>query len=56
MGHVALLTSEEEYQIAKKIEEAEKKAKNILFDMPQAVDELFEIARQLKEETINVVM
>jgi len=55
MGHVALLTSEEEYQIAKKIEEAEKKAKNILFDMPQAVDELFEIARQLKEETINVV-
>jgi len=55
MGHVALLTSEEEYQIAKKIEEAEKKAKNILFDMPQAVDELFEIARQLKEETINIV-
>jgi RNA polymerase primary sigma factor len=55
MGHVSLLTSDEEYQIAKKIEEAEKKAKNILFDMPQAVDELLEIGRQLKEETVNIL-
>lgn len=55
MGHVALLTTEEEYQIAKKIEEAENKAKNILFDMPQAINELFEIARQLREETLSIV-
>jgi RNA polymerase primary sigma factor len=55
MGHVSLLTSDEEYQIAKKIEEAEKKAKSILFDLPQAVNELLEIGRQLKEETINIV-
>ena len=55
MGHVSLLTSDEEYQIAKKIEEAEKKAKNILFDLPQAVNELLEIGQQLKEETVNIV-
>ncbi len=55
MGHVSLLTSDEEYQIAKKIEEAEKKAKNILFDLPQAVNELLAIGQQLKEETISIV-
>ena len=54
MGHVALLTSDEECQIAKKIEEAEKKAKNILFELPQAVNELLEIGQQLKEQTINI--
>ena len=55
MGHVSLLTSDEENQIAKKIEEAEKKAKNILFDLPQAVKELLIIGQQLKEGAINIV-
>jgi RNA polymerase primary sigma factor len=55
MGHVSLLTSDEEYQIAKKIEEAEKKAKNILFELPQAVSELLVIGQQLKEESVNIV-
>ncbi len=55
MGHVTLLTSEEEHQIAKKIEEAETKAKNILFELPQAVNELMEIGQQLKKETVNIV-
>ncbi len=55
MGHVSLLTSDEENQIAKKIEEAEKKAKNILFDLPQAVKELLVIGQQLKEGAINIV-
>jgi RNA polymerase primary sigma factor len=55
MGHVSLLTTDEEYQIAKKIDEAEKKAKNILFDLPQAVNELLEIGQQLKEETVSIV-
>lgn len=55
MGHLSLLTSDEEYQIAIKIEEAEKKAKNILFDLPQAVNELLEIGLQLKDGTINIV-
>ena len=55
IGHVSLLTSDEEYQIAKKIEEGERTAKNILFELPQAVNELLEISQQLKEETINIV-
>ncbi|MBP1748698.1 MAG: polymerase sigma-70 factor RpoD [Deltaproteobacteria bacterium] len=55
MGHVSLLTADEEQQIARKIDEAEKKVKNILFDLPQAADELWELGRQLKEGTINIV-
>jgi RNA polymerase primary sigma factor len=55
MGYMALLTSDEEYQIAKKIEEAEKKAKSILFDLPQAVNELLEMGQQLKNKTVNIV-
>jgi RNA polymerase primary sigma factor len=54
MGHVTLLTSAEEYQIAKKIEEAERKEKNILFGLPQAVGELLKIGQQLKEETVTI--
>ncbi len=55
IGHVSLLTSDEEYQIAKKIEEGERRAKNILFELPEAVDELLEIARQLKDDTVNIL-
>jgi RNA polymerase primary sigma factor len=55
IGHVSLLTSDEEHQIAKKIEEGERTAKNILFELPQAVNELLEIGQQLKEETVNIV-
>ncbi len=51
---IALLTPAEEYEIAKKIEEAERKEKNILFGLPQAVGELLEIGRQLKEGTVNI--
>jgi len=55
MGHMTLLTSEEEHQIAEKIEEEEAKAKNILFELPQAINELLEIGQQLKKETVNIV-
>ncbi len=55
MRHISLLTSDEEYQIAKKLEEAHKEAKNILFELPQAVNKLLEIGQQLKEETVNIV-
>lgn len=55
IGHVHLLTEDEEQQIARKIDEAEKKMKNILFDLPQAVNELLEIGQQLKEGTVNIV-
>ena len=54
VGHVALLTSDQEYQIAKKIEEAEQKGRNILFDLPEALKGLLEIGQQLKAETLNI--
>lgn len=54
MGHLPLLTHDEEWEIAKKMEEAERKVKNILFELPRAVSELSEIGRQLQEDTINV--
>jgi RNA polymerase primary sigma factor len=55
IGRVTLLTSDEEYQIAKQIEEGDKKAKNVLFGLCHAVNELLEIGRQLEEETVNIV-
>ncbi len=55
IGRVPLLTPDEEYQIAKKIEKGERSTRNILFELPQAVDELLQIGQQLREETINIV-
>jgi RNA polymerase primary sigma factor len=55
IGHVSLLAPDEERLIAEKIEEGERRAKNILFELPQAVDVLLEIGRQLKEESLNIV-
>jgi len=50
---VSNLTHEEEHCIAKKIEEGERKARNLLFDLPQAVNELLEISLQLDKGIIN---
>jgi RNA polymerase primary sigma factor len=55
IGRVSLLTSEEEYQIAKKIEDGESKIRNLLFGLPEAINELQEIAGHLKKETINII-
>jgi|EPASupsiteSAE347_1022098.scaffolds.fasta_scaffold01156_5 RNA polymerase primary sigma factor len=55
IGRVSLLTSDEEYLIAKKIEEGERKMRNLLFDLSQAVHELMEIGIQLRKETVNIV-
>jgi RNA polymerase primary sigma factor len=55
IGRVSLLTHVEEHQIAKKIEKGERNSRNILFELPQAVDELLHIGQQLNEETINIV-
>jgi RNA polymerase primary sigma factor len=49
IGNIPLLTSDEEYEMARDIEEAEQRAKNVLFKLPQAVSELWNIGRQLKE-------
>jgi len=55
IGRVSLLTSEEEYTIAKKIEEGERKIRNLLFDLPHAIHELREIASHLKKGTVNII-
>ena len=55
IGRVSLLTPDEEHQIAKKIEKGERNARSILFELPQAVDELMQIGQQLKEETISIL-
>jgi RNA polymerase primary sigma factor len=55
IGRISLLTPDEELQIVNKIEEGEKNARSILFELPQAIDELLQIGRQLKEETIDIL-
>jgi RNA polymerase primary sigma factor len=55
IGRVSLLTSDEEYLIAKRIEEGEAKIRNLLFDLPQALHELQDISMQLKKETMNII-
>lgn len=55
IGRVSLLNSEEEYMIAKRIEDGERMIRNLLFDLPHAVQELMEIAGLLKKEAINIV-
>jgi len=55
IGKVSLLTSDEEYTIAKKIEEGERSIRKLLFDLPQAIKELQEIGAQLKKENLNII-
>ena len=54
IGHVALLTPEEEYEIAKTIEKADHDAKTILFDLPRAVNELAHIGRRLETGALDI--
>ncbi len=55
IGRVSLLTSDEEYTIAKKIEEGERKIRNLLFDLSHAIHELQEISSHLKKDTVNII-
>lgn len=54
MGHISLLSAEEERNIAKKAEEVDREAVSILFSMPQAITELLGIGRQVKEGSLNI--
>lgn len=54
MRNVPDLMSDEEWRIAKEIEEAERKAQISLFELPEAVRELSEIGWKLKERTISI--
>jgi len=53
MARTSLLTAQEEHDVAKSTEEAEKQALNILFSMPEAINELLETGRRLKDGNIN---
>ena len=55
IGRISLLSSEEEYDIAKRIEEGEAKIRSLLFDMPLAIAELQELAAQVKKEAVNII-
>jgi RNA polymerase primary sigma factor len=55
IGRISLLSSEEEYEIAKRIEEGERKIRSLLFEMPQAIAELQELASQIRKESINII-
>ena len=55
IGRISLLSSEEEYDIAKRIEEGERRIRSLLFEMPQAIAELQELAAQIKKEAVNII-
>jgi hypothetical protein len=55
IGRVPLLTGEEEYDIAKRIEIGENKIRTLLFGAPQAIAEMEELSTQLKKGAVNIV-
>jgi RNA polymerase primary sigma factor len=55
IGKVSLLTPEEEYEIAKKIEEGEREIINLLFRLPQSITELENLQTQLKKGTVSII-
>jgi RNA polymerase primary sigma factor len=55
IGRISLLSSDEEYDIAKRIEDGERKIRSLLFEMPQAISELTELSSQIKKEAVNIV-
>ncbi len=55
IGRISLLSSDEEYDIAKHIEDGERKIRSLLFDMPPAIAELQDLASQIKKETVNII-
>jgi RNA polymerase primary sigma factor len=55
IGRISLLSSDEEYDIAKRIEEGERKIRSLLFEMSQAIAELQELAAQIKKDAVNII-
>ena len=55
IGRVSLLTSDEEFTIAKRIEEGERKTRNLLFDLPYAIKELQELGSLIKKDAVNII-
>ena len=50
-----MLSSDEEYDIAKRIEEGEARIRSLLFEMPHAIAELQELVGQIKKDAVNVI-
>src|SRR5208283_803608 len=55
IGRISLLSSDEEYDIAKRIEEGEGRIRGLLFEMPQAIAELHELVAQIKKDAVNII-
>jgi RNA polymerase primary sigma factor len=55
IGRISLLSSEEEYDIAKRIEEGEAKIRSRLFEMPLAIAELQDLVGQIKKDAVNII-
>jgi RNA polymerase primary sigma factor len=55
IGRISLLSSEEEYDIAKRIEEGEGRIRGLLFEMPQAIAELQDLVAQIKKDAVNII-
>jgi RNA polymerase primary sigma factor len=55
IGRISLLSSEEEYDIAKRIEEGEGRIRGLLFNMPQAIAELQDLVTQIKKDAVNII-
>ena len=55
IGRVSLLTSDEEYLIAKKIEEGERRIRSLLFSLTDAIQELQEIGSLIKKDSLAIV-
>jgi RNA polymerase primary sigma factor len=55
IGRISLLSSEEEYDIAKRIEEGEGRIRGLLFEMPQAIAELQDLVTQIKKDAVNII-
>jgi len=55
IGQVSMLTPEEEFRIAREIEEGDQKAKQILFELGPAVNELVDMGRQLEAGMVSVL-
>ena len=55
IGRVSLLTSEEEYDIGKRIEVGENEVRGLLLELPQAIAELQELSTQIKKGGVNII-
>ena len=55
VGKIPAMTASEERKISGNISNAEERQRNILFSIPQVIDELARIGTQLEDGSIGVV-